>query len=209
MLGGANSATPTGTGKEANMTSNLKLAAALCLLFLFVAGSALVYRNSRAPLATAADPATTLSPTKAEDDGTEPVALPATPVLKNNAADPGLLDLSFGYKVGSTAYAYHLSLAFPADADKGTMDLAPPTGKTADAAAFPVERRFSESRKAYLIAVSRDLGAMVPAVPSLCVRAVVGPSKAGFDLSDASLCVMQRDQDGRCHPTTLACGLIR
>lgn len=191
------------------MTSNLKLAAGLCLLFLVVAGSALVYRSTRPPSATSADAATTLSATQAEDGGTEPVALPATPVLKNNAADPGLLDVSFGYKVGNTAYAYHLALAFPADADKGTMDLAPAGGKSPAAATFPVERRFSDSRKAYLIAVSRDLGAMTPAVPSLCVRAVVGPSKASFDLGDASLCVMQRDQDGRCHPTTLACGLIR
>jgi hypothetical protein len=189
------------------MISNLKLAAALCLLFLVVAGSALVYRNTRPPSAAIADAATTLTATQAEDGGTEPVALPATPVLKNNAADPGLLDVTFGYKVGSKAYAYHLALAFAPDADKGTMDLETPQGKTADA--FPIERRFSETRKAYLIAVSRDLGAMVPAVPSLCVRAVVGPSKTSFDLGDASLCVMQRDQDGRCHPTTLACGLLR
>ncbi|WP_158809513.1 hypothetical protein [Beijerinckia sp. L45] len=191
------------------MTSNLKLAAALCLLFLVVAGSALVYRNTRPPSATSADPATVLSATKAEDEGTEPVALPATPVLKNAAADPGLLDVAFGYKVGSTAYAYHLALAFAPDADKGSMTLATPQSQPVDAVTFPVERHFSESRKAYLIAVSRDLGTMTPAVPSLCVRAVVGPSKTGFDLTDASLCVMQRDQDGRCHPTTLACGLIR
>jgi hypothetical protein len=191
------------------MTSNLKLAAALCLLFLFVAGTALVYRNTRQPSATSADAATVLSPTKAEEDGTEPVALPATPVLKNNAADPGLLDLTFGYKVGATAYAYHLALAFAPESDKGTLDLAPSSGKIDDGASVPVERRFSESRKAYLVAVSRDLGKLAPAVPSLCVRAVVGPSKTSFDLSEASLCVMQRDQDGRCHPSTLACGLIR
>jgi hypothetical protein len=91
----------------------------------------------------------------------------------------------------------------------GTMDLATPNGTNADLDPFPVERHFSDSRKAYLIAVSHDLSKMTPAVPSLCVRAVLGPSKTRFDLSDASLCVMQRDQDGRGHPATLACGVIR
>ena len=191
------------------MTPNLKLAAGLCLLFLVVGGSALVYRGTRAPTAAVADAAITLSAARAEEGGTEPVALPSTPVLKNAATDPKSLAVDFGYKVGKTAYAYHLAFAFAPDADMGTMELAPTNGKAADLNPFPVERHFSESRKAYLIAVSHDLGTMTPAVPSLCVRAVVGPSKTSFDLRDASLCVMQRDQDGRCHPTTLACGLIR
>ena len=73
-------------------------------------------------------------------------------------------------------------------------------------------RRFDEPRHAYAVALSGSFGAPSrggPVVPALCIKAVIGPSKADYDLTGASICVAQRDAAGECHPETLACGLIR
>ena len=180
-----------------------KVATGACLL-LAVGLGALVFRGRttvRAP-----NPAEVLTPTQAEDGGSEPVTIPAAPVLRNNATPPGHLALEFGYKVGAIAYTYRLGLAFDADADRGTMDFGVAEGRAT--ASVPVTRRWSESRHAYFVATSHDF-ADGASSPNLCIRAVLGPSKAALDLAGASLCVMQRDADGRCHPATLACGQVR
>jgi hypothetical protein len=147
------------------MTSNLKRALGLCVLVLFVVAGVAAYRLTRPPTVAVADAAIVLTATAAEDGGTEPQAAPATPVLKNSSTDPSRLAVDFGYKVGGTAYAYRLGLSFTPDADKGTMDLGTPRGAAGDLDQFPVERHWSETRKAYLVAVSHDLKTITPAVP--------------------------------------------
>ena len=190
------------------MTPTAKGFIALSAVVAVAGAGALVVAKRRAPAGAPVDPSEVLRATRAEDGGTEPVALPDGPVLRNTSRDPGRMVVDFGYRTGAGAFVYRLGLAFAGEAETGTMDLGVPRGATDSLDQFPAERRWSGSRGAYLVAVSHAL-ARRPAVPSLCVRAVIGPTKAGFDLHDASLCVMQRDGDGRCHPTTLACGLIR
>ncbi len=183
----------------------LRIAGLGVILVLAVLGF-VAYRSTMAP-SEMVDAAEILSPVMAEDGGTEPSALPAAPVLKSSAREPGRAAFDFGYKVGKTTYAYRVALSFPPDVEKGTMDLGVAKDRSDSLDQFPTDRHWSESRKAYYVAVSHDLKKYD--VPSLCVRAVIGPTMASLDLSQASLCVMQRDQDGRCHPTTLACGLLR
>jgi hypothetical protein len=175
-------------------------------MIILVLGGVLLYRHASAP-GTTMDAATILSPVQAEDGGTEPVSIPERPVLKNSAREPGRLAVDFGYAIGKTTYGYRLALAFAPDVANGTMDLGAARGKAERLDQFTADRRWSETRKAYLVAVSHDLTKYD--VPSLCVRAVIGPDATRLDLSQASLCVMQRDQDGRCHPSTLACGMLR
>ena len=173
-------------------------------------GAAGFWARTRTPAVATADAAETLRPVQAQDGGTEPAALPDAPVLKAVFSDPGHIRVDFGYApAGGNAYAYRLDLAFAPDADRGTMGLGARGGHARDPQPIPVERRWSESRNAYLVAVSRDLGALTPPIPSLCIRAVLGPSRTQIDLGAASLCAMQRDPTGRCHPSTLACGLLR
>ena len=182
-----------------------KLAVGACVILAVGGGLIAVRRSRTAP--EAPSPAETLAATQPADGGSEPLNVPATPILRNAATTPGRLAVSFGYKVGATSYAYRLGLAFDQDADRGTIDVGV-AGRDA-AEATPVTRRWSESRHAYLVATSHDFAEGSVPAPNLCIRAVIGPSKAALDLGGASLCVMQRDGDGRCHPATLACGQIR
>lgn len=139
-------------------------------------------------------------------EGFEPRTLPKGPVLENRASPD--LAVDFGYKVGTIPYSYQLRLSFP---DKGDAGRATVTVRhaTRDASAETnVVRRWDEPRKSYAVALQEKFD-IQPAVPSLCIKAVIGPQTAGYDLKDASLCVAQRDVTGSCHPETLACGLIR
>jgi hypothetical protein len=138
--------------------------------------------------------------------GFEPKTLPVGPVLENQSA--GDLAVNFGYKVGGISYSYSLALAFPGDGAQGTATLVARHATRSANLDVPVTRRWDEPRKAYQVALAGRFD-IEPAVPALCVKAVVGPSLKGFDTKDASLCVAQRDVKGECHPETLACGLIR
>lgn len=145
----------------------------------------------------------------------EPRALPAEPVLENQS--PTDLAVNFGYKVAGIPYSYSLELMFPSKGagkpDAASLDIGKAKitvrhatrGATVDGA---VTRRWDAPRHAYAVAVE-DGFQLEPAVPALCVKAVIGPSQTGYDLKDASLCIAQRDVKGACHAETLACGLIR
>lgn len=137
--------------------------------------------------------------------GFEPSVLPAGPVLESQSSRD--LALNFGYRAGGVAHAYSLVLTFPRDAEEGRAALvARFAGRSATDEVAAV-RRFDEPRQAYAVALQ---GAFPDDVaPALCVKAVIGPSKADYDLRNASICVAQRDGAGQCHPETLACGLIR
>ena len=138
--------------------------------------------------------------------GFEPKALPAGPRLENQSTTD--LAVNFGYKVGDTPYSYSLVLRFPQGANDGQATLTvrhATRSASLDAAAV---RRWDEPRKAFSVALT-DTFAVQPAVPALCLKAVIGPRQAGYDLKDASLCIAQRDGSGACHLETLACGLIR
>ena len=135
-----------------------------------------------------------------------PRDLPAAPVLVDTSARD--LAVGFGYRVAGTSYAYSLSLRFPPQGDAGTATVtARHAGKTATATT-PALRLWDAPADAYAVALE-DKFDMDPAVPSLCIKAVIGPSTTGYDLSHASLCVAQRDGTGVCHAETLACGQIR
>ena len=69
-------------------------------------------------------------------------------------------------------------------------------------------RRWDEPRKAYSVALQNRFD-LEPSVPALCIKAVIGPDEASYDLKNGSLCIAERDGNGTCHPETLACGLIR
>ena len=72
----------------------------------------------------------------------------------------------------------------------------------------PALRLWDTPRDGYAVAL-KDSFDMDPAVPALCLKALIGPAKVGYDLKGASLCVAQLDGAGTCHPETLACGQIR
>lgn len=185
----------------------LKLAIGACVVLVIGLGSLAYRRNRVAPVAP--DPADVLTAVQPEDGGSEPGALPTAPILKNRATEPGRLSVDFGYRIGTTSYAYRLAMGFAADADAGTVELGAVRTRADGGDTFPATRRWSQSRQAYLVAVAHNFADASTPIPNLCLRAVLGSSKATLDLQTASLCVMQRDVDGRCHPTTLACGLIR
>ncbi len=185
----------------------IKLAAGACVVAAL--GLGLLAANRSRPVVTAPNPAEMLTAAQPEDGGTEPTALPPAPVLTNSATEGEKLAVSFGYKLGTTSYAYRLGLTFPAEAENGTMDLAVARGRADEVETVPVKRHWSDSRHAYLVAAAHDFPEVGAPVPNLCIRAVLGPSKVALNLHGASLCVMQRDADGRCHPSTLACGQLR
>lgn len=138
--------------------------------------------------------------------GFEPTIMPSGPVLANKSTSD--LDVDFGYKVGATAYSYSLALSFPANDDHGTAKVVARHAGNSVTLDAPAVRRWDEPRKGYAVALVEDFGAP-PGVPSLCIKAVIGPSEARVDLKDGSICIAQRDRAGACHPETLACGLIR
>ena len=136
--------------------------------------------------------------------GFEPRDRPSGPILRSKAG----VGVDFGYKVGGTLYAYSLALAFPAGAEQGRATLVVRhDGRDASTETEAV-RRWDEPRKAYAVALA-DKFMISPPVPSLCIKAVIGPSLERYDLADGTLCVAQRDASGTCHPETLACGLLR
>jgi hypothetical protein len=138
--------------------------------------------------------------------GFEPKALPEAPILENQSAHD--LAANFGYVVGGIPYSYSLEVSFPGPGAEGhaTVKVRHATREaTIDTLAI---RRWDEPRKAYAVAVQGKFD-IQPAVPALCIKAVIGPKTDPYDLRDASLCVAQRDVTGACHPETLACGLIR
>ena len=142
--------------------------------------------------------------------GFEPAKLPAGPVLESQSSRD--LALNFGYRVAGVAHAYSLVLDFPRDAEEGHATLVARIGRRSLTCESGAVRHFDEPRHAYAVALAGSFKGFPregAAVPALCVKAVIGASKADYDLADASICVAQRDAAGECHPETLACGLIR
>ena len=138
--------------------------------------------------------------------GFEPGAQPAGPILESQSSSD--LAVNFGYKVGGIPYSYSLVLAFARDADRGHAVLTVRHSNRSASSESDTVRRWDEPRKAYAVALS-DTFNIEPRAPALCLKAVIGPSKTKYDLSDGSICIAQRDASGTCHPETLACGLIR
>ena len=136
----------------------------------------------------------------------EPAKMPAQPVLANQSASD--LAVNFGYKVGGIPYSYSMELAFPPKSDSGEAKVTVRHATRNATVATPATRRWDAPRKAYSVALE-DKFDIDPAVPALCIKAVIGPSETNYDLKGASLCIAQRDIKGICHPETLACGTIR
>ncbi len=136
----------------------------------------------------------------------EPASLPNGPMLMNQSASD--LAVNFGYKVGGIPYSYSLELAFPPKSDDGQAKVTVRHATRSATIDTPTTRRWDAPRAAYAVALE-DKFDVDPAVPALCIKAVIGPSDTGYDLKGASLCIAQRDVKGVCHPETLACGLIR
>jgi hypothetical protein len=136
----------------------------------------------------------------------EPINLPKAPVLENQSTSD--LAVNFGYKVGGIPYSYSLELAFPPGATAGRAKVTARHATRSATIDAPANRAWDEPRKAYAVALE-DKFDIDPAVPALCIKAVIGPRDVGYELSGASLCIAQRDNRGTCHPETLACGLIR
>ena len=137
--------------------------------------------------------------------GFEPTVMPARPTLANQSATDVAVD--FGYKVGAIPYSYSLALSFSAGSNDGNATLTVRHATRSASVEAPVVRRWDEPRKAFSVALTGAL-AVEPAVPALCLKAVIGPNPTRYDLTAASLCVAQRDGTGACHPETLACGKI-
>lgn len=131
---------------------------------------------------------------------------PAVPVLENDSPDK--LAVDFGYRVAGISYSYSLSLDFPPDADQGKAKVVARHSSREGSVETSATRFWDAPRQAYAVAL-QDTFDIDPAVPSLCIKAVIGPERARYDLAHASICVAQRDGKGNCHPETLACGLIR
>lgn len=139
-------------------------------------------------------------------EGFEPKAMPPGPTLTNQSAST--LAVNFGYKVGNIPYSYSLALTFPDGSTSGHATMTVRHANRDASVEASTVRRWDEPRKAYIVAL-QDRFDIEPAVPALCVKAVIGPQASSYDLRDASICVAQRDAGGNCHPETLACGLIR
>ena len=138
--------------------------------------------------------------------GFEPGTMPDKPVLGNESTSD--LAVNFGYRVADTSYSYSLDLAFPNHGEQGHAKLIARHATRSAAVDVPVTRRWDAPRGAYQVAV-QDRFDIEPPVPALCLKAVIGPSLATYDLKTASICIAQRDSKGDCHPETLACGQIR
>ena len=186
------------------MSRTLKTVALVVLVVILIVGGLIAWRVVVRSLRTPEGFAL-LTPVPGSI-GFEPKHRPRGPVLRNQA--PGSLAVDFGYKVGGVPYGYSLALTFAPGAEQGrAVVTVHHDGRTAstDSAAT---RRFDEPRKAYSVALSTKF-MISPPVPALCIKAVVGPDLARYDLADGTLCVAQRDADGTCHPETLACGVLR
>ena len=138
--------------------------------------------------------------------GFEPATQPSEPVLERQSSSD--LAVNFGYKVGGLPYSYSLVLAFKPDAEEGHAVLTVRHSNRSASSSSDIVRRWDEPRHAYAVALASTFD-LEPRAPALCLKAVIGPSKTRYDLSDASICIAQRDAMGHCHPETLACGIIR
>ena len=187
------------------MSRTLKIAAFAVLVLLLIVGSLVASRIVRRGARNTPEGYAMLTPVPGAT-GFEPKDRPSGPVLPNRA--PGSLAVEFGYKVGGVSYGYALALAFAPGAEQGRASVTVHhEGHTASTDSEET-RRFDEPRKAYSVAVS-DKFMISPPVPALCIKAVIGPDLARYDLADGTICVAQRDANGTCHPETLACGLLR
>ena len=187
------------------MTRALKLAIALgALVVVLVAGiygyRALMLSQGRTPegylLLTSMPGAVSFAPANP----------PAEPVLRNQSEDK--LAVAFGYRVAGISYSYALSLDFPPNSDEGKATVVARHASREGSTQTATARLWDAPRDAYAVALE-DTFDIDPAVPSLCIKAVIGPKREGYDLAHASICVAQRDGKGNCHPETLACGQIR
>ncbi len=174
------------------------------LLIVLVGGVAgyrsLMFRDGRTPEGYP------LLAAVAGSESFEPPSVPTEPVLENQS--PSGLAVNFGYRVADISYAYSLALAFPDGGEQGRAKLVARHDTRSATLDVPVTRRWDEPRHAYEVALAERF-AIEPAVPALCIKAVIGPNLASYDLKDATLCIAQRDTRGGCHPETLACGAIR
>ena len=198
----------TGLGERAALVTKelalartpILIAGLAALVVLITAGYMLTRSTSRTP---EGDPLLTAVPNAGSF---EPREMPKAPVLANTSQQD--LAIAFGYKVAGTSYSYALTLRFPTDGDQGTATLtARHAGKSARVET-PAVRFWDAPRDAYAVATQSAFD-IDPAVPTLCLKAVIGPGRTSYDLSHASLCVAQRDGTGACHPETLACGQVR
>ncbi len=186
------------------MSRSLKTVALALLVVILIVGGLVawrvVVRGTRSP-----EGFTLLTPVPGAT-GFEPKDRPSGPVLRNRA--PGSLAVDFGYKVGGVPYGYSLALTFAPGREQGrAVVTVHRDGRTASTDS-EATRRYDEPRKAYSVALS-DKFMISPPVPALCIKAVVGPALARYDLADGTLCVAQRGADDTCHPETLACGVLR
>lgn len=138
--------------------------------------------------------------------GFEPSAVPKEPTLRNQSEKD--LAVDFGYVAGGIPYTYALRLKFPDGGDKGRAVVTVRHAAREASVSSEVSRRWDAPRQAFSIALQERFETE-PAVPSLCIKAVIGPQTKGYDLRAGSICVAQRDTEGACHPETLACGQIR
>ena len=203
------------------MRRPLRLAGAVVLLFVLLVGGLYAYRSLMLFDGRTPEGFQLLTPMP-NSAGFEPAAQPRGPVLANRSASGGLA-VDFGYKVGSIAYSYALTLDLPrdgrqGDASQGDASQGDASQGEAEVTARHANRtassrtaavpRWDEPRQAYAVALTETFDTE-PKVPALCFKAVVGPSLQHLDLAHASICIAQRDMQGQCHPETLACGLIR
>jgi len=154
------------------MTRPLKLLASVFLLMVVLVAGLYAYRSLMLWEGRTAEGYQMLTAVPGAA-GFEPTTLPNGPVLENQAN--GDLAVNFGYKVGGIPYSYSLALSFPAKAESGhaTMTVRHAT-RTASTEADAL-RRWDEPRKAYVVALQSTFN-VEPAVPALCVKAVIGPS---------------------------------
>lgn len=184
------------------MTRPLKI---LALAVLVLVGTVIVLEAYRLTSGSRPQSHAALTPMPGAS-GFEPKEPPSGPMLRNKA--PGALDVDFAYVVGGTSYDYALALSFAPGATQGKATVRVLRGENAASTESDAVRRWDEPRHAYAVALA-DKFTISPPVPSLCIKAVVGPDLARFDLADGTICVAQRGTDGSCHPETLACGLLR
>lgn len=138
--------------------------------------------------------------------GFEPTDLPKGPVLENQSTSD--LAVNFGYRVGDIPYSYSLVLAFAPQGMDGHATVTARHSTRSASVETATVRRWDAPRKAYAVALHEKFN-IQPTVPSLCIKAVIGPDPSNYDLKDGSICVAQRGTNGDCHAETLACGLIR
>ena len=187
------------------MPRSLKTVALVVLVLILVVGALVAWRFAGRGTGTTPEGFALLTPVPGAT-GFEPKDRPTGPELRNHA--PGSLAVDFGYKVGGVPYAYSLALTFAPGAEQGRVTVTVHRdGRTASTDS-EASRRFDEPRHAYSVALSTRF-MISPPVPALCIKAVLGPDLARYDLAEGTLCVAQRDADGTCHPETLACGLLR